>query len=71
VKKKPIIWENNLNQYFPLQDCTSWQHKYQPLHLYGANQHGLPLETDNENLLLVSPGVREPVLKKFESQHWK
>ena len=23
-----------------------------------------------ENLLLVCPGVREPVLKKFESHHW-
>jgi len=26
-------------------DCTNWQHKDQPLHLYRDNQHGLPLET--------------------------
>jgi len=35
-----------------LLDCTSWQHKDQPLHLCRANQHGLPLEIVIENLFL-------------------
>jgi len=38
-----------------LLDCTSWQHKDQPLHLYRANQHGLPLET----VIMREPVVSE------------
>jgi len=38
-----------------LLDCTSWQHKDQSLHLYRANQHGLPLET----VIMREPVVSE------------
>jgi len=44
-----------------LLDCTTWQHKDQPLHSYQANQHDLPL---------VTAMMRKPVLKKFETHHW-
>jgi len=42
-----------------LLDCTHWQHKDQPLRLYRANQHGLPLET------VV---MREPVVSESWSE---
>jgi len=38
-----------------LLDCTSRQHTSQPLHLYRANQHGLPLET----VIMKEPVVNE------------
>jgi len=37
-----------------LLDCTNWQHKDQSLHLYRANQHGLPLETMREPVVSTS-----------------
>jgi len=50
-----------------LLGCTSWQHKDQPLRLYRANQHGLPLE----NVLMREPiasgswSEKKPVLQNL------
>jgi len=53
-----------------LLDCTTWQHKDQPLHLIGPTSMVCLWRLNERTCCLVSPaGVREPV-KKFESHHW-
>jgi len=40
-----------------LLDCTSWQHKDQPLRIYWVNQNGMPLET----VTIGEPVIVSPV----------